>query len=178
MTIDTEGYQDFSLSFGEGDVAYPSIVEVGIDPSRNNGCSLMCIYCGTLNVNVQGKSASKWQRGTIVLKIPTGGRRWTTRSQGFGWTMFCEGCATASLASVFNKSVSKNAGWAVDGAIVEPRLLRPPQEDYLSLQAHLAVSDSDGFLYRIAYQVTAKGIPPAWYPTVPIADPGLTAIDR
>jgi hypothetical protein len=58
----------------------------------------------------------------------------------------------AALASVFNANTAVNAGWAVDNcrfALFNNRIL---------LIAAVAVSDSDGFLLRASYQVTAIGI--------------------
>jgi hypothetical protein len=53
--------------------------------------------------------------------------------------------------------VANNAGWAVDAAALE--LIVPVKfEEHLEIQALIAVSDTDGILYRLSYQVTALGI--------------------
>jgi len=59
-----------------------------------------------------------------------------------------------SLASIFNLNVATNAGWAVDGAGV---YALGYEEDGLEVVAAIAVRDSDAFLYRLSYQVTALG---------------------
>jgi hypothetical protein len=59
-----------------------------------------------------------------------------------------------SLASIYNKDVANNAGWAVDGADVRALAF---QDQGLQIEAKIAVRDSDGYLYRVSYQVTALG---------------------
>jgi hypothetical protein len=51
---------------------------------------------------------------------------------------------------MLNLNVANNAGWAVDAAWVQVG-------DGLEVGAHIAVRDSDGYLYRVSYQVTVLG---------------------
>ena len=162
MPIDTTGYTSFAVELDVGDVAEPQALEVRIDPTLNDGAEVLCVYTGTLLFQVQGTSIDDWTRGSLVARIPTPGRLWRPGSvdHGPGWTVFRDGTAVVSLASIFNDEISNNAGWAVDAARVEavsPAGALPP-EDHLQIQALLAVCDTDGILYRLSYQVTAVGL--------------------
>jgi hypothetical protein len=162
MPLDTTGYTSFAIELDVGNVAEPQALEVRLDPAINDGAEVLCVYTGTLVFGVQGTAVEDWSRGNLVARIPTPGRLWTPASsdRDSGWTVFRDGTATVSLASIYNSGVSNFAGWAVDAARVEavsPPGALPP-EDHLQIQALLAVRDTDGILYRLSYQVTAVGL--------------------
>lgn len=159
MPLDTSGYDDFEIGLGAGDVETPQALEIRVDPGANNGADVMCIYTGVLRFAAVGASESAWSRGSLVARIPTPGRRWSSISRGPEWTGFRGATAVLSLASIFNAGVANFAGWAVDAAIVEPiaPIGVPEPDDHLRIQALLAVRDSDGILYRLSYQVSALG---------------------
>jgi hypothetical protein len=162
MPLDREGYRDFNITAGLGNVRTPHVMEVRVDPGLNNNADVLCFYSGVIELSesVVGTS-SNWRRGSLIVHFPTGNRKWFRGGVqgGPGWTLFLDGTAILLLASIMNDNVANNAGWAVDAAIVEPTTLIPQVggEDYLSLQALLAVRDSDGHIQRLAYQVTALG---------------------
>ena len=104
----------------------------------------------------------------MQFTIPTPGRRWTfiplegiPQESNSHFTYFYGGTVVVSLASIFNKNVANNAGWAVDGAEL---FALGNEVEGLRVEAKIAVRDSDGFLYRLSYQVTALGQRPG--PTV------------
>ena len=161
MPLDTTGYTSFSVDLGVADVAEPQALEVRIDPALNDDADVLCVYTGTLMLEVQGTAQQNWTRGNLVARVPTPGRLWQPASadHGSGWTTFRDGSVVVSLASIYNAGVSNYAGWAVDAARVEavaPQGALPP-EDHVQIQALLAVRDIDGILFRLAYNVTAVG---------------------
>jgi hypothetical protein len=164
MPIDTTGYRQFSIGLGVGAVANPRALDIRVDPASNNGANILSIYTGTLILSAQG-TFPDWRRGNLVARVPTGGRRWTSTSlagtaERPGFTFLSNATVVLSLASIFNAGEANNAGWAVDSAQVEvardPTATSQP-DDHLEIQALLAVRDSDGFLFRLSYQVTALG---------------------
>lgn len=120
MPLDTSGYDAFEIGLGPEDVETPQVLEVRVDPHENNGADVLCTYTGVLRFAAVGNSESEWRRGSLVVRIPTPGRRWSSISRGPEWTGFRGGAAVVSLASIFNAGVADSAGWAVDAAIVEP----------------------------------------------------------
>jgi len=168
MLLDDRNYRDFApIRLSEANIAHPSVVEVHVDPTLNNGADILCTYTGTLMFARKGEKAG-WIRGSLFAAlgldrngrpggVATGGRKWTSRDREAGWTRFRDGSIVLSLAAVYNVNVANNAGWAVDAAAVE--LIVPVKfEEHLEIQALIAVSDTDGVLYRLSYQVTALGI--------------------
>ena len=158
----------------------PLALDVRVDPVSNRGADVLSIYTGTLKLGklhgfggteFGGPSSSAWSRGIVRFNVPTPGRRWTfiplegipepispthpgipDRSSPF--TFFHGGAVVLSLASIYNKNVANNAGWAVDGADLQAL---GHEVEGLQVEAKIAVRDSDGFLYRLSYQVTALG---------------------
>jgi len=67
------------------------------------------------------------------------------------WTRVSVVQASVSLASISNLGEAINAGWGTDAvstALYNNRIM---------LQVRLAVRDSDGYMHRVSYQVTAMG---------------------
>jgi len=156
--IDTTGYEDFGLGLGLSDISHPQGTEVRIDPALNGGADVVATYTGYVLMGQKGASGN-WLRGNLRFPVQTFGRKWYAELfQGPGWTLFHDGSVTLSLAAIFNKNVANNAGWAVDAAIARIHVPHPSQgKPHLVVEALLAVSDNDGILYRLAYQVTALG---------------------
>lgn len=144
----------------------PLALEVRVDPTINHEANFLCIYTGTAMLGKlwfrdekHVQSADYWSRGIVQFHVPTPDRTWTAIPRPGDpvdprLTYFHGGTVVLSLANIFNKNVANNAGWAVDGADVYPLA----NEDVgLAIVAALAVRDSDGFLYRLSYQVTVLG---------------------
>lgn len=58
--------------------------------------------------------------------------------------------ATGSLNSIANGATAVNAGWAVDRLTAR----FDPVEGRIKLRADVGVSDTDGFLFRVGFQIT------------------------
>jgi hypothetical protein len=178
----TTGYDDF---FARVDgIENPLTLEMPIDPAVNHGANVLCVYTGTVILGQLFRggtpftpSSGQWSRGIAQIRIPTAPRRWTfiplppeTIPSDSVFTFLVGGTVVASLASIFNRNVANNAGWAVDGADLQAL---GHEVEGLQIEAKLAVRDSDGFLHRISYQVTALGrgprLPPVLDPTGGIA---------
>lgn len=160
MALDDQNYKDFAVRLlSPSDVASPSIVEIGIDPARNNGANILCLYSGTFKMGQKGSKAD-WVRGTLNAPVATGARQWSPRDRGPDWTRFRDGSVTLSLSAIYNVKTAKNAGWAVDAAETEAIATTHlhPLDDHLEVRALIAVSDTDGILYRLAYSVAALGV--------------------
>jgi hypothetical protein len=177
-------YSDFLAPING--IENPLALEVRVDPTINNGANLLCIYTGTAMLGKlwfrdenHVQSADYWSRGQVKFLVPTPGRTWSfIPPPGYSaddrrLTYFHGGTVVLSLASIFNKNVANNAGWAVDGADVYGLGY---ELSGLEILAAIAVRDSDGFLYRLSYQVTVLGkgpIPrtlPPFRPDTPVAD--------
>ncbi len=165
MAFSLTGYQDFHARI-DG-IENPLAVEAAIDPAVNGGANILCVFTGTVVLGqlLDGitplTQTSQWSRGFARILIPTAPRRWTAFPDGIpadtAFTHFAGGTVVVSLASIFNRNVASNAGWAVDGADLYPL---GNQDEGLRIDAKLAVRDSDGFLYRISYQATVLGRAP------------------
>ncbi len=59
----------------------------------------------------------------------------------------------AALSSIWNDGTAVNAGWAIDSF----RAFFDANEHRIWVECALAVSDHDGYIRRVAYQVTAVG---------------------
>jgi hypothetical protein len=171
MPWDWESYDEF-FAPGAG-FENPLALDVRVDPAINGDADVLSVYTGTLLIgHLQGiggsnfkQSSAAWSRGITRFTIPTPGRRWTTIPSGgvsqpnspnvsdSPFTYFHGGTVVASLASIYNKNSANNAGWAVDGAHV----FVGDEGEGIHVEAKIAVRDSDGYLYRLAYQVTALG---------------------
>jgi hypothetical protein len=159
MPLDDRNYRDFRVRLMPDDVASPSITEVRVDPALNDGANILCFYGGTLLMSQKGES-SRWIRGFLNAPVYTAQRQWSPKDRGAGWTRFRDGSVTVSLAAIYNVNEANNAGWAVDAAemsAIDTTHLHP-LDDHLEIRALLAVSDSDGILYRLSYSATALGV--------------------
>ena len=88
--------------------------------------------------NFRGSGGS-WKRDTLYVVA------------GPRWRRLIDVVPVASLASGSNKNHAVNAGWAVDGVrwtTYGGRIL---------LKIPVAIRDSDGYLHRVSYQITAIG---------------------
>jgi hypothetical protein len=99
----------------------------------------MVINTGYVLFSLQGRSGA-WNRATLVFNV---GPYWASRR---GTTV------TVSPSSMYNKDVATNAGWAVDDVATSWST-----NQQVKLYCYLAVSDSDGYLYRVNYHVTSIG---------------------
>jgi astacin len=93
---------------------------------------------------------SNWRRNTLklTLKFPShiipNGKKFRVEQ----WAPL------TTINAIFNRHTAVNAGWAVDNFWGPGRVTI---EDSFSIYTNIAVRDIDGWLYRIAYDVTLKG---------------------
>jgi hypothetical protein len=116
----------------------PQDMEVFVNGPQ--GANRMFIYTGTAVFSFKVDSEKKWKRGTLSFKV---GRK-------FEPEQIVKIVATASLASVFDDGSWRDGGWAVD--LVDADL--DDESGEIEVRANLAMGDTDGYLYKIGYQVT------------------------
>ena len=93
---------------------------------------------GVAVFNFRGSGGS-WKRNTLYVVA------------GPAWRRLIDVTPYAALNSISNRNVANNAGWAVDGftwTTFGGRIL---------LRIPVAIRDSDGYLHRVGYQITAVG---------------------
>lgn len=98
----------------------------------------MVVLSGYAVFNFKG-TGSSWRHDDLYIAV------------GPAWNQLVDAVPVVSLASISNRGHAINAGWAVDNvrwATYNKRIL---------IQSQLAVRDSDGYIHRVAYQVTAIG---------------------
>lgn len=141
-------------------VKRPQAITFPITTSSSGGANICCIYSGTLVFEFKGNSEGDWRKAKLYHQVPTEGRRWTTdANRGPGWTRLVDGSVVAAPAAMYNHRVANYAGWAVDAAWLEIAPGNPEfgTDEFLSLRGHIAVRDTDGYMFRIAYQAIALG---------------------
>ena len=96
--------------------------------------------------------------GTAYFALRGTGANWVRDDAnafiGPRWRRLDDVAPMAALASWLNLGTAVNAGAAVDNC----RWARATQDSRILLEVAVAVSDSDGLLYRFAYTATAIGI--------------------
>jgi hypothetical protein len=98
----------------------------------------LVVMSGIAVFNFRGSGGS-WKRDELYIVA------------GPAWENLLDAVPMAALASISNTNHAVNAGWAVDGvswATYNRRLL---------LRIPIAIRDSDGYLHRVSYQITATG---------------------
>jgi hypothetical protein len=98
-----------------------------------------------------------WNRGTCTIHLPLQGVEWKTEliEAGPKTPVLSNASVTVSVAAISNEGVANNAGWAADWASVE---LDATRIGGLVVVAGIAVNDTDGHIWRLAYQVHAVGL--------------------
>jgi len=114
----------------------PQEMEVGVNGPKD--ANRLFIYTGMAVFDFKGTGGS-WLRDSLTFQI----------GRAFTLTQYKQAVATASLASISNKDNAVNAGWAVDR--VEAKRA---SNGKIELTMNLAIRDSDGYIHRIAYEVS------------------------
>jgi hypothetical protein len=99
-------------------------------------------------------TSERWRYADLLLPI------------GPVWVGQPLGCSPIiSLASIGNQGESMNAGWAVDEIQWTARGVAPGRSQ-IRVESRLAVRDTDGGLFRVAFHITAYGelVRPPQYP--------------
>ena len=90
-------------------------------------------------------NSGEWRRDE--LRIPVGPE----------WIRIDEVVPVVSLASITNLDVATNAGWAVDNCQWSNVANSTTGRFRILLACQVGIRDRDGYLQRVAYQVTALG---------------------
>ena len=125
---------------------FPSGFESQRDLATKTGDDLdLVISTGYALFGMRGASGS-WNRQDLVFRV------------GPRWAAVRDTVVVVSPSSMYNKNAAVNAGWAVDrvGVTYYGQFPGPPGVQ-VNLKCGLAVSDSDGILYRVNYHVTTIG---------------------
>ena len=100
----------------------------------------MFVYSAVANFLFQG-GGSSWKSDSLVFSI---GPVFDSKSE------VLDVIATGSLNAIFNRGAANNAGWAVNSVTAT----FDPNERRVKVSAKMAVRDSDGYLWRMGFQVT------------------------
>jgi hypothetical protein len=135
----------------EGDVRVNGLI---FWPGTRSGRRVF-LYSGVGLFDWEGVS-SDWNRAVATIHLPLQGVEWRTELSDAGprTPVLSNSAATVSLAAISNEGVANNAGWAADWSLVETDTTRVGG---LVVVAGMAVNDSDGHIWRLAYQVHALG---------------------
>jgi len=109
----------------------------------------LVVLSGVVLVHLEGKSEADWLREKLTLGIDIA----NILPSGKGLSIE-QGAPLVTLNAVYNRGVSNNAGYAVDSC-----QLRPSSEAYrdVFVDCDVAVRDTDGWLYRVGYNITVIG---------------------
>jgi hypothetical protein len=135
----------------EGDVRVNGLLFwPGTRPNRR-----IFLYSGVALFDWKGVGGS-WTRAVARIHIPLQGVQWKTvvSEAGPKTPTLSNSAATVSCAAISNEGVANNAGWAADWTSVETDAAR---DGGLVVVAGIAVNDSDGHIWRLAYQMHALG---------------------
>ena len=108
---------------------------------------------GITIIDYKGITGDSWRRDRLFL-----GLRFPTSFLPSGkWFKIEHWAPFVTINAIYNKDESRNAGWAVD----EFGMSRPADmkvRNNIGIWAHLAVRDSDGYLFRVGYSLTVSGV--------------------
>ncbi|HJZ66164.1 MAG TPA: hypothetical protein VKD70_17700 [Candidatus Acidoferrum sp.] len=109
----------------------------------------LVVVSGIVLVHLKGTSQADWLRDTLRLGIDIA--RICPPNQGL---LTEQSAPLVTLNAVYNQNVSNNAGYAVDSC----QLLNQPQAwRTIWVDSAVAVRDTDGWLYRVGYNITLIG---------------------
>ncbi|HET6418692.1 MAG TPA: hypothetical protein VFG19_00960 [Geobacteraceae bacterium] len=104
---------------------------------------------GIVIIDYKGITSDEWRRDRLHLgiKFPTDFFPKNKILKLEQWAPFI------TINAIYNKDESVNAGWAVDNFGLDDVTIG----GYISIWADIAVRDSDGYLFRLGYNVTVSG---------------------
>ena len=107
----------------------------------------LVVSSGIALFGMKGAPGGGWNHQDLILRV------------GPQWDSVRGTVPVVSLASIYNVATADNAGWAVDKVDVTYYSVSPPPPPGVQaeLRCAVAVSDSDGILYRVNYHVTTIG---------------------
>jgi hypothetical protein len=104
---------------------------------------------GIVIIDYKGITSDDWRRDRLHLgiKFPTNFFPAKKMLKIEQWAPFI------TINAIYNKDKSVNAGWAVDNFGLSDDKIA----GYIAIWADIAVRDSDGYLFRIGYNITVSG---------------------
>jgi hypothetical protein len=111
-------------------------MEVGV--YGPDGANRLLIYTGTVKFNLKGNDGA-WNHDILSFRV----------GPQLSHNQFIRAIASASLAKLYNVSTADNAGWYIDNVDAD----WDDESGYVELRANIGCSDSDGYLYEVAYRV-------------------------
>jgi hypothetical protein len=133
-----------------GRFVFPHSVHV---PVANN--KHLVVLTGTAIIDFKGHTSDDWRRDRLVLnlKFPSilpQGKAFKIEQ----WAPF------VTINAIYNQDEADNAGWAVDCFGLHAPTQKEDMKTTLAVAiwADIAVRDSDGYLFRVAYNLTLSGI--------------------
>jgi len=106
----------------------------------------MAILTGyaVFNEGFKGRSTTEWRRDEVFVVPPA--------PRAPAWATLDEVAAVVVPSAIYNRGRAVDAGWAIDSC--RPALR---EDGLLSLICQIAVRDTDGYIFRLAYQATVIG---------------------
>jgi len=125
-------------------VVFPQLLRAPLPDGR-----LLLIFSGVAVVDFRGESRD-WNRDIVILAL-------NTRPSGpYGGTFIHDQAAAfVTPNSTWDKDTAIDAGFAIDWCRALPHIAL--FSDWIFIECQAAVRDSDAFLYRVGYQLTATG---------------------
>jgi hypothetical protein len=110
-------------------------------PAPNN--QQMWTFTGNAVFSFRGQSETSWRYEELIILPP--------ESPNFG--RISQWAYSAAPSSIFNAGPANSAGWAVD----DVNLYANPGR--AGIRCTIAVRDTDGYLFRVAYNIFIVGTP-------------------
>ncbi len=104
---------------------------------------------GVVILDWKAKTGSDWRREDLILRIKVPRIPKNKALKLVHWAPFL------TLNAIANDRSAQNAGWALDWfSVANPR---EQITDQVKIKAQIAGRDSDGWIYRIGYNITLLG---------------------
>jgi hypothetical protein len=110
---------------------------------------------GAVRIDLQGKSTKEWRSEDITIYPRIGPFLQDKALKVEQWAPF------VTINTLYNANQAVDAGWGVNNFWLEfdhiDQIIPGPPPFFLKIKSRVLVRDVDGWLFRIAYQVTLVG---------------------
>jgi hypothetical protein len=143
VTIDIDQIQDPELFRSVHQLVMPS-----------TGGRTFVHLTGVVLATLRGTSEEQWRGETFRILVSLQNAAHDAGFPESHWFRAVHWTAFATLSSIFNDEEANDAGWSVNGFRLEdPRRL----QGFATLLVETAVRDTDGFIFRLGYNITMLG---------------------
>ena len=113
---------------------------------------------GIVRIDLQGTSSKHWRREEVIIEPRINYIPKNRALQVQHWAPF------VTINAIYNKDRAVNAGWAVNNFWIElPRDRKITYRNpHVKVKTRVLVRDTDGWLFRVGYQVTVSGTLVEW----------------